>query len=217
MNKDEQISCWFCGAQYCLSDSEFCTHTIPSPACPYCLNCFCTAPDTQRLAMRQKIEEQPAQSEQTRHLLFSKPIGSILQESGLITSTDLEKALLVQKDCGRALGEVLVEMGLVSADTMRITLLNQQWIEQIDLDKVSLDLRLIERFGFEFCSRHSILPIELLVIKDHGTLRIAISRRETLEAIRSHPAFQTFGILPYLAPADIIQTVLSKLRPRFPI
>jgi len=213
MKQNERISCWFCGAEYNLAESECCTHTMPTPVCPYCLNCFCTAPEPQRLAMRQKLEISQDQTEQQKHILFSKPLGAILLESGMISNSDLDKALQYQKECNAPLGEVIVNLGMVPPETMRITLLNQQWIDQIDLDNVSIDLRLVERFGIEFCRRHQVLPIELLLVKDHAILRVAISRRETLDAIRSHPAFQTFGLLPYLAPSDQIVDLLEKIRP----
>jgi len=185
---------------------------MPTPVCPYCLNCFCTAPEQQRLAIRQKLDSKTDKTEQPKHVLYSKPIGTILVECGIINQTDLDNALLIQSNSGKPLGEVLVELGLVTAETMRITLLNQQWIEQIDLENVHLDLRLVDRFGFEFCHRHEILPIELLQVKDHAILRIAIAKRDTLEAIRTHPAFQTFGVLPYLASSDKILELLNKIR-----
>lgn len=213
MNKDEQICCWFCGAQFTLTEAECCTHTMPTPVCPYCLNCFCTAPDPQRLAIRKQLDGNAAQKDQQKHLLFSKPIGSILLESGLIGQHDLDEALQAQARTGKPLGELLVEMGRISLEKMRIILLNQQWIDQIDLDNVSVDLRLIERFGFEFCCRHQILPLELIMVKDHAVLRVAISRREALDAIRAHPAFQTFGILPYLATSERIGELLQKVKP----
>ena len=212
MKQDERIQCWFCGAQFELSESECCTHTMPTPVCPYCLNCFCTAPEEQRQAIRQRMEHSKDSSEHQKHILFSKPLGSILLESHLISQTDLDKALLYQKTCPAPLGEIVVKLGLVPPEKMRIVLLNQQWIDQIDLDNIIVDLRLVERFGFEFCLRHQILPIELLLVKDHAILRVAISRRETLDAIRAHPAFQTFGLLPYLASADQISELLKKIK-----
>lgn len=209
MNNQGNISCWFCGALFDLSESECCTHTLPTPVCPYCLNCFCTAPESQRQSIRQHLEKSVSQTDLNKHVLFCQPIGSILIDSGVITAQNLEEALNRQKSCKRPLGEILIDMGLVSKDLMRVTLLNQQWIEQIDLEHIDIDPRLIERFGFEFCCRHLILPLELILVKDHAVLRVAISRRQNLEAIRAHPAFQTFGILPYFAPPARIQSLLD--------
>lgn len=211
MKNDQLISCWFCAMQFTLEEASCCNHTLPTPVCPFCLNCFCTAPESQRQQIREAMDSHPNPAETTNKAIYSKPIGSILLECGLINQQDLEQALQLQKKTGKPLGQLLVDLKLVSAEIMRITLLNQTWIEPIELDNMTLDRRLIERFGLEFCTRHQILPIELLMVKDHAILRIAIARRDTLEAIRIHPAFQTFGILPYFAPSEQIMDFLSKL------
>jgi hypothetical protein len=199
--------------QFTLEEAECCNHTMPTPVCPFCLNCFCTAPEAQRQQIRQTLDSLSGPTETSKKAIFSKPIGSILLECGLISRESLNLALAKQNETGAPLGQILVDMNLVSSDVMRNTLLNQTWIEPIELDNISLDLRLIKRFGLEFCSRHQILPIELLLVKDHAILRVAISKRDTLEAIRIHPAFQTFGILPYFAPPDQISDLLGQIGP----
>lgn len=47
---------------------------------------------------------------------FTKKMGNILVESGLITYATLEHALESQKSCGKLLGAVLVDMGVLNIE-----------------------------------------------------------------------------------------------------
>lgn len=47
-----------------------------------------------------------------------KKIGELLLESGLITITDLNKALEIQKQNNKPIGEILIEMNKITIDTL---------------------------------------------------------------------------------------------------
>lgn len=47
-----------------------------------------------------------------------KRIGELLVESGLISQSDIDKALEIQKRNNKQIGEILIEMKLITIDTL---------------------------------------------------------------------------------------------------
>src|SRR2546430_1396753 len=64
------------------------------------------------------------------HSLYSwRPLGELLVEKGLLTSSELEAALAEQKRSGRLIGEILVESGSLSAFSLARVLTEQHGVE----------------------------------------------------------------------------------------
>lgn len=58
-----------------------------------------------------------------------RPLGELLVENGVLTSTELETALTEQRRTGRLLGEILVESGYISAFALGRALAGQHGVE----------------------------------------------------------------------------------------
>ena len=58
-----------------------------------------------------------------------RPLGQLLVEQGMLTSSELEQALARQQESGKRLGETIVELGFVSGPELATALAAQYGIE----------------------------------------------------------------------------------------
>jgi type IV pilus assembly protein PilB len=87
-------------------------------------------------------------------------IGDRLVARGLVSPTDLEQALALQKTRGLRLGEMLVEMGTVSSGEFARVLAEHLRVQHVDLAATQPDPLLTSLIPESFARRYHALPIE---------------------------------------------------------
>ena len=97
-------------------------------------------------------------------------LGDLLVQGGAISVSQLETALARQKTQKIPLGQLLVKLGLVTDDAVRMALAGQLGIPFIDLDSTSIDRNLGRVLNKNFARRHVLLP----VVQNGRTLTIAM-------------------------------------------
>ena len=80
-------------------------------------------------------------------------------ESGAISASQLETALARQKAQKLPIGRLLVSLGYVSDDAVRMALAGQLRIPFIDLDNTTIDRSLARVLNRNFARRHVLLPV----------------------------------------------------------
>jgi type IV pilus assembly protein PilB len=83
----------------------------------------------------------------------------MLVASGALTLDQLDSALAKQRGQKIPLGQLLVKLGYVTDDAMRMALAAQLGIPFIDLDKVIIDRNLARQVNRNFANRHLLLPV----------------------------------------------------------
>jgi type IV pilus assembly protein PilB len=83
----------------------------------------------------------------------------MLLACGALTLDQLHSALAKQRGHGLPLGQMLVKLGYVTDDAMRMALAAQLGIPFIDLDKVIIDRNLARQVNRNFARRHLLLPV----------------------------------------------------------
>lgn len=83
----------------------------------------------------------------------------MLVAGGAISLEQLESALARQKTQALPLGQLLVNLGYLTDEAMRMALASQLGIPFIDLDKTILDRNLARTVGRTFAYRHLLVPI----------------------------------------------------------
>src|SRR5207244_12075127 len=86
------------------------------------------------------------------------PLGSLLVREGLISSEQLELALIDQQGTGLRLGELLVQWGWVESAAISRALAEQYEMEYLDLDAAEIDPDAVERLPAAEARRHNALP-----------------------------------------------------------
>ena len=113
------VNCWNCLGEYDALSAVWCScnPSHPTKVCPFCLQCFCTAPQSYADKFWASA---PAELLQDREMLSNArgPLGEALVRAKAITSDQLLAALKAQKSSCKKLGEVLVELGYVPKDTL---------------------------------------------------------------------------------------------------
>jgi hypothetical protein len=100
------------------------------------------------------------------------PLGALLIREGLITSEQLELALLDQQGTGLRLGELLVQWGWVDSAAISRALAEQYELDFVDLDSVEFDPAAVDRLPAKDARSHDAIPVRFL---DDGRLLVAVA------------------------------------------
>lgn len=85
-------------------------------------------------------------------------LGEILVDLGLVTEEELERALGLQRDSGKKLGEVLLEQGIVPPAGLLRALAEQFGLDYMELDG-AVDLELVQRVPASIARQHRAVPV----------------------------------------------------------
>lgn len=100
-----------------------------------------------------------------------KHLGEILQEQGLVSDQDVQKALEVQRKQGGALGDVLVNLGVISHEHLLQALGEQFGMPAVRLADLTIPTEIINRVEYSVASTYQVIPIAL----ENNTLTVAMA------------------------------------------
>ena len=133
-------------------------------------------------------------------------IGEALIEEGLITTDQLHEALTKQKESGQALGEVLVEKGIVSNLVLVGVLAKRLCVAGCQLRPGLLDPELINLVGPEEAER--LIAIPMFRVRD--ALTVAMSEPQSLPKIDRLRQLTGLKIRPVLALENNVLEYVQK-------
>ncbi len=95
-------------------------------------------------------------------MVEKKRLGDMLVEGGLITETQLQSALEVQKNSGgKKLGDILVDNGVVSEDSVLRVLKNALHIEYVSLADTLIPQTAIAALARDVAMQHNVIPYRI--------------------------------------------------------
>ena len=100
------------------------------------------------------------------------PLGALLVREDLITSEQLELALIDQQGTGLRLGELLVQWGWVESAAISRALAEQYDMAFLDLDEVAFDPEAVRRLDAREARSRNAIPICTL---DDGVLLVGVA------------------------------------------
>ena len=150
--------------------------------------------------------------EQTKKALREKPIsariGSLLEEMGHISPSDLRRTLAIQAEekSKRKIGEILVDQQLVEEQVLVETLSLQHGLPYIEPDWDTIDHKLFARVPLKWYDAHPLLPV-----RKHGS-KIIVAFADPMNPDEHQIARQVFGenIIPAIACKSAIKEVVMK-------
>lgn len=170
------ITCWNCMGEFDALSAVWCScnPNKPTKVCPFCLQCFCEAPET----YHEKFwTGAPDQLVRDREMLAKArgPLGEALIKARVITSDQLLDALKEQERSGGRLGEILVDKGLLNQNTLDTFLTSQRSVTRASLFDLQPDPMLVMTVGIDECIQRKVVPVskEKLTKKDLLTLAMA--------------------------------------------
>ena len=108
-----------------------------------------------------------------------KPLGQILKEMKLVSESQIQEALAIQKQRGGVIGKILVNLGYVSEAEVNVALGKQAGIEAADLDEMDIPPEIIERVSPSIASTYRIVPVTVR----NGKLIIAMADPFNVKAL----------------------------------
>jgi type II secretory ATPase GspE/PulE/Tfp pilus assembly ATPase PilB-like protein len=202
--------CWNCLGEFDAMAAVWCScnPNRPTKVCPFCLQCFCSAPEEYH---ERFWASSPEELVKDREMLTRArgPLGEALVMARAITSDQLLLALKQQKDKGGKLGQILVDMGFLNQETLEAFLARHRPVMNLSLHETALDHMLVTVIGAEECLKRLVVPIskEKLATKELLTLAMANpADGETIELIQNMTGCQ---ILPMRATREEIMEALT--------
>jgi type IV pilus assembly protein PilB len=123
-------------------------------------------------------------------------LGALLLREGLVTSEQLEAALLEQQRVQKRLGEILVEQGVVTSRQIAQALAAQYRLDFVDLTEVVPQREAIRRVPEAMARRYQVLPLRIV---EDGSLLVALADPT---AVTSAAFVGVLGLDVQLAVAD---------------
>ena len=136
-----------------------------------------------------------------------KRIGDMLIERGLITESELEFALEMQKQTHEKIGEILMHNNIVSPEDMARTLASQLEVDFIDLDKVKVPMDLSRYVGRNTARSNHVVPVQL----EGDTLYVAMDDPLNYYAIDEVRKATRLRIVPMIATRDAVTRTINTL------
>ncbi len=134
-----------------------------------------------------------------------KRLGEILIAGGLISPTQLEEALAMQKSLGLRLGEVLIKQGIVTEEDILRTMQSQLLgLPSIDLSRVVVSEQILKLLPENVVRKYSVLPVEM----NNAQLLVAMSDPTDYFAIDDLRLAAGMMVKPCLAKkGDILKAI----------
>lgn len=135
-------------------------------------------------------------------------LGEILIDNGALTEEGLNVALAQQGALGGRLGEVLLRLNLVRATELLKAVAEQNNVEFIDLDSLSVDPDVLGRMTPVRCRRLNAVPVKR---NPDGSVTVAMANPGDLVAIDDIAAILRAKVIPAQADLSQLNSLLDRI------
>ncbi len=137
-----------------------------------------------------------------------KELGHLLVEQGQLKAVQLAQALTFQKQTGKPLGEVLVELGLVGVEEVTRARAQQVDVAYVAMDDIAVDKEILRLVPAVLAHKYAILPIGKT---PDGTLKIIVAawNARVMEAAHKIATAHRMRIAPAIATEAPLLSAIS--------
>ena len=100
-----------------------------------------------------------------------KPLGQILKEMKLVTESQIQESLAIQRQRGGAIGSILVSLNYVTDQEILMALGAQAGMAVVDLDSMDIGADLLERVSGSVATVYKVIPVSF----ENGVLVVAMA------------------------------------------
>ncbi len=137
-------------------------------------------------------------------------IGQGLKASGLVDDAQLQGALLESEQTGRALGEVLIEKGLLSESQFTQFVSKLLSVPWVSLYHVQFTRELLNLIPAQLAERHCLVPVYTRVgRKGNAMLYVATQDPSDVEALEEVRQLTRMDVKPMIAPPSEIRRAIG--------
>ena len=138
-------------------------------------------------------------------IVEKKRLGDLLVEAGKITPYQLAQALKVQKSVGKKLGEVLIELNIISEDEILDAIEKQTGILKIDLNEINFDRKVLNMIPQALCEKYILIPFGI----SDNKVQVALSDPLNIYAIDDISISTGFEVESYISRKTEIQQCIK--------
>lgn len=140
---------------------------------------------------------------------MKKRLGTLLKESGLVSSAQIDEALRMQVGGNRRLGYILISMGAISEEQLLTVLSRQMEAPVITLaDQVAAEVRrVLPRY---LCQKYNVVPVSR---GEGNILHVAMVDPSDAAAIADIEDYTGMEVRPMLARATDISAAINRFIP----
>jgi hypothetical protein len=137
-----------------------------------------------------------------------KRLGEILVDMGLVSDEQIEACLIRQKETRQRLGQMLLEDKIVSELDLTKALATKFGIEYLDLTKVQLDMSAAGLMSERLCRRYGAIPVRFI---DDTTLQVAMIDPANVLVADDLRIMTGYTIMPAIASEEDVFGAIGKL------
>ena len=134
-------------------------------------------------------------------------IGDLLVNEKLITNEQLDRALEVKKESDKKLGEIIVELGFASEESVVKALSNQLGVEIVNPSQIKITDEILAMVEGQLLRKHLMIPIEMA---NDNTVRVAMADPMDINAIDDFTIVTNYQIEPCIATTREINIAIDK-------
>jgi hypothetical protein len=139
-------------------------------------------------------------------------LGEMLIRVGKITRNNLLSAIEKQKTFHKRIGQIFIMMDLITPEELSLYLMEQKWIDRLELDNFEVDHELVETIGKDFCLEKKIIPIEAYELNQKKILRLVVFSRDDLLLLKNSDRLKDYVLIPYDALPEDINRILLEIK-----
>lgn len=146
--------------------------------------------------------------------LRGRPIGRVLIKMGKMTREKVHQCLEIQKQRQKPgqkqirIGEIFVELGLITDKQLALALAAQRGMEYVNLSEIEIPPDVIEKVSGQMANTYRALPIEFK--KDTNELVVAIDKAENFRATDDLSSLLGIKVTAKMTDTDALDSALNK-------
>lgn len=138
-----------------------------------------------------------------------KRLGDLLVKAGIIETTQLQKALDVQKENKKRLGEVLIDLGYTTEEMIAVALSRQLGMDKVSLKGISIESEIINLVNGNILRKYVMIPMEYSN-GNMNVVRVAMADPMDLRAQDDFSIITSLQAEPVVATPTDIMLALDK-------
>lgn len=135
-----------------------------------------------------------------------KLLGELLIERRVISKSDFEKALEIQKERGGLIGEILVELGLAKEENIAQAITAQYGFPYLPLANYDIEQEVVKIIPQNVCSQYCLMPIDRI----GNNLTLAMSNPLNKEAVEDIEELTKCSVQIFVATTTDIRSAIAK-------
>jgi type IV pilus assembly protein PilB len=145
--------------------------------------------------------------------LKDRPLGRVLIKMGKLSREQVHQGLTVQADQQKKgkrtpIGQILVDLGLITDKDRNLALAAQQGLEMYELDGKDIPAHIIQKVPAQMATSYKVVPVEW--DEKTKTLKVALASAENFRAVDDLRTLVGSKVVPVIADPDAIQRMLQK-------